>query len=186
MRLVAVKEDRSVSQLGRDQAIGQLHQSLQKLIGLYRQLLETVRQERDALLSVEIKAVQDATYAKEALIESIKQTEAGRMKILGDLALAWRKPLRELTLSNVIIVVQGEDLKAADQLRSDQNTLQMLMQRTSEQNANNREICERALSHLGVMKKNVLGEGAPRTDVYSPQGQRVNAPTQSRLISREA
>ena len=163
-----------------------LQQSLQKLIGLHRQLLETVRLERDALLSADVRAIQETTLAKEALIESIRVADNERLHVIGDLALAWKKPARELTLSNVIIVIQGESLKAADQLRSSQTALQLLVQRTQEQNQNNRKICERSLSTLQTMKKNVLGEAAPKSDVYSQQGQRVNAAAQSRLLSREA
>ncbi len=168
-----------------DETTAKLHQSLQKLIGLHRQLLEAVRQERDSLLSADLKLVQDSTYAKEALIESIRQAEVERMRITGDYALAWKKPLSELSLSNIIIGIQGDNLKAADQLRSSQNALQVLVSRIVEQNSNNRKICERSLTHFNAMKKNVLGESAPRSDVYSQQGQRVNGPAQSRLLSRE-
>lgn len=166
--------------------IQELHKSLQKLIGLHRQLLESVRSERDGLLSADVKVLQETTNAKEALIEAIKRTESERMGIIGALALSWKRPARELSLSNVIIAIQGEDLKSADLLRSSQNALNVLIQRITEQNAANKQICDRSLGHLDVMKKNVLGEGTPRSDVYSQQGQRVNGPTQSRLLSREA
>ncbi len=168
-----------------DETTAKLHQSLQKLIGLHRQLLESVRLERDALLSADLKIVQDSTFAKEALVESIRQAEVERMRIVADFAFAWKKPVSELSLSNIIIGIQGDNLKAADQLRSSQNALQVLVSRIVDQNSNNRKICERSLTHFNAMKKNVLGEGSPKSDVYSQQGQRVNGPAQSRLLSRE-
>jgi len=163
-----------------------IHQSLQKLIGLHRQLLDIVRLERGALVEANLKAIQDVTVSKQALIEAIGQAELERQKHVGTLALLWKKPVRELMISQIIILIQARDQKLAEQLRSDFNALSVMIRHISDQNTDNQVLVERSLSHVHNMKKNVLGEGAPKTDTYNPQGQKTSSAGNSRLISQEA
>ncbi len=169
-----------------EKQIQEIHQTLQKLIGLHRQLMDIVRLEREALIEANIKAIQDVTVAKQGLIEAIAQTEAQRLMILGSLAIAWKIPTRELSLPKIIIRVQGDDLKSADQLRSSFNALTILIQRITEQNKDNQALVEKSLAHVAEMKRNVLGEAMPKTSTYTQQGQKNTASTEGRLISREA
>lgn len=170
----------------RDQHLDSIYKSLQSLLGYHRQLMEVVRGERDALASAEVKRVQDSTLQKEALVASIRQCEQRRLEDVSALALFWKRPLRELTLSQIIIAVQGFDLKRADALRSVYQSLQVLVSRIQEQNRYNRELVEKSLSNLDLMKRNVLGESAPKTSTYDLHGQKSNKGGSSRLISREA
>ncbi len=163
-----------------------IYEVLQKLIGLHRQLLEKVRQEREALVAVNIPLIQEITHSKESLIEMVRQEESKRLKYTGELAIAWKKPLRELTLPSIIIAIQGQDSKTAEQLRSSYNALSFLIQRIDEQNQSNKRLIQESLKHVENMKKNVLGEAAPRSEVYTQQGQKTaGASGASRLISKE-
>jgi flagellar biosynthesis/type III secretory pathway chaperone len=162
-----------------------LHQVLQKLIGLHRQLLDTVRLERDALVQANLKDIQEATFAKQALIEAIRQTECQRISVLEQVAKAWGIAPAGLTLSEVIIRIQGSDIKTAELLRSVLNTLTILVKRVSDQNDENRILVDGFLNHLAEMKKNVMGESLPRSDVYNQAGKRAPQPSGARLISKE-
>ncbi len=162
-----------------------LYAVLQKLLGLHRQLLETIRHERQALISANTGNIQEAAHAKQALIETIRQQEVERLKITGALAIAWKRPLRELTLSNVIIIVQEKDQKTAEQLRSVYSALTLLIQRITDQNRDNQVLVEKSLEHVHSMKKNVLGESVPRSNTYSAKGQRSAPQSGARLISQE-
>jgi flagellar biosynthesis/type III secretory pathway chaperone len=166
--------------------ISQIYQTLQKLIGYHRQLLDLVRLEREALTNADLKGIQDSTCAKEGVIEMIKQAESQRLSLTQVLSKEWKIPFVELTLSNIIIQVQGFDQKSAEMLRSSYNALLLLIKRTAEQNQDNRALIERSLEHVHAMKKNVLGEGSPRSDTYTQQGQRSNPSAGSRLLSQEA
>lgn len=163
-----------------------LLKSLQRLLGLHRQLLDCVRAEKEAFRDADLKAIQECTYNKEALVESIKGAEQERLKIMATVASAIKKPLKDLTLPHLIIETQAKHAKLADQLRTSYNALTIIIQRISEQNAYNRGLIEQSLAHLDSMKKNVLGEAAPRSGTYSAQGQKVNGAGSSRLISKEA
>lgn len=165
--------------------LSQLYQILQKLVGLHRQLMDVVRSEREALVSADLKGIQEATYVKESLIQSIYVAENERLKLMGELAAIWKKSIQDLTLPNIIIEIQGRDPKSAEQLRGTLNVLTILIQRISEQNRSNREFVERSLQHVQNMKSNVLGESTVKAETYSPHGQKINATGSSRLLSKE-
>lgn len=160
--------------------------SLQKLIGLHRQLLEACRTEREALVLADLRKIEESTLGKQGLIDQIRQAEAQRIQAVGELAMLWKKPIRELSLPNIIIAIQGHDPKGAEQLRGNFNALTVLIQRITEQNEDNRGLVERSLAHVNDMKRNVLGEAVPKSDTYTPQGQRSGVTGGARLISHEA
>jgi flagellar biosynthesis/type III secretory pathway chaperone len=160
--------------------------SLRELIGLHRQLLEACRAERQALAQADLRQIQDSTLAKQGIIEGIRQAEGQRIQAVADLALAWKRPVRDLTLPNIIIAIQGLDPKGAEQLRAGFNALTVLIERITEANDFNRSLVERSLANVNQMKRNVLGEAVPKSDTYTPQGQRAGVTGGARLISHEA
>lgn len=169
-----------------EKPVAQLHQILHKLTGLHRQLLDLVRQERETLVQANIQEIEGITFQKQALIEGIHQAESSRLKLLGELALLWRRPIRDLTLPQIIIEVQGRDPSAAEQLRTQYNALTHLIQRISEQNSDNRALIEKSLEHIHQMKRNVLGEASQKSSVYTPNAQKTVQAQGARLLSREA
>jgi flagellar biosynthesis/type III secretory pathway chaperone len=162
-----------------------IHSSLQKLIGLHRQLLEVCRSEREALTQADLKRIEETTLAKQGVVEEIRQAEGRRIQHVAELAMLWKKPIRELSLPSLIIAIQGQDPKAAEQLRSAYNALTVLIQRITEQNDDNKALVQRSLSNVNEMKRNVLGEAVPKSNTYTAQGQRAGVTGGARLISKE-
>ena len=171
---------------GVERPVDLIYNALQRLVGLHRQLLDTVRIEKEALVQADLKGIQETTCAKQALIESIHQEESQRLRYMAELALEWKRPLRDLSLSAIAIAIQGRDPKGADQLRSVFNALTILIKRVSEQNQENKVVAEKSLHHINQMKRNVLGESNGKSNTYTQQGKRSAGPNESRLISREA
>ena len=169
-----------------EQPVKEIYQTLQNLVGLHRQLLETVRVEKEAIAAADLKTLQEATYTKAALIESVRQCEAERIKLTIKLAAIWKVPVQELTLPQIILRVQGTDLKSADLFRSVHTALNTLIQRVAEQNRYNQNLVEKSLSHIREMKSNVLGEASAKSETYTPYGKKNKTQTQqSRLLSKE-
>lgn len=168
-----------------ERPLAQIFETLQKLVGFHRQLLEATRVERDALIQANLDEIQKVLAIKQTLIESIHQAEAVRLKQVGELADIWKKPISELTLKNMIVVIQGTDLKAAEQFRSVLNTLTILIQRVIDQNIDNRQLIDKSMEHFSALKNNVLGESVPKGNTYSPQGQTLRNKNNSRFISKE-
>ena len=168
-----------------EQQVSQLYQNLQKLVGLHRRLMDSVRNEHDILVQADVKAIQEMTTEKQMLLESIRLAEVDRIKSVELLSSEWSIPVEELSLSRVIVQLQGTDQKQAEQFRSTLNALTVLIQRITEQNLENRKLVEASLQHVHRMKRNVLGAGAPRASTYTAQGQPAQGNGPSRLISRE-
>ena len=160
--------------------------SLQKLIGLHRQLLDACRAERTALVAADVRQIQDATLIKQGVVEAIRQAEAARIGHVAELAMSWKRPARELSLPNLIIALQGREPAFAEQLRSALNTITILIQRITVQNDDNRQLVERAMVNVDEMKRNVLGEAVPRSNTYTSQGQRSGVTGGARLFTHEA
>jgi hypothetical protein len=164
----------------------EIYQSIQKLIGLHRQLLDVVRKEREILIEANVKAIEEVTALKQGLIGEVRSVEAQRIRATGELAQLWKRQPVELTLGNLIIIVQGSDLKLAEQLRTSLNAITILIERITEQNESNRALVERSLEHVHEMKKNILGETVPKSTTYTPQGQKTPGMQGARILSKEA
>jgi hypothetical protein len=158
---------------------------LKKLIGSHRQLLEVVRQEKSALVEADLSKIHTITHLKTGLIEEILQTESSRLKLMVALSMEWKKPLKELSLSQLIIEVQARDPGLAEQLRSSLNVLTVLMQRITEQNKDSQVLVERSLEHVRQMNRNINGELSAKSTTYTQQGQKSGGIKPSRFISRE-
>jgi flagellar biosynthesis/type III secretory pathway chaperone len=163
-----------------------IHETLQRLTGLHRQLLDTVRLEREALVAADIARIEEATLAKQALIEGIRAGESNRIRHTAELAVLLRKPLRELTLPNLIVAIQGMNPKLAEQLRTDFNALTLLIKRIAEANKENQALVSSSLEHIQQMKTNILGESVPKSSTYTAKGQKSGGIQGSRLIHKEA
>jgi flagellar biosynthesis/type III secretory pathway chaperone len=172
-----------------DQNIEKIYKSLQKLLGLHRKLLDNVRLEREVLTQADLKGITDCSLAKQMLIEGIRQAEVERVRQTGELASAWRKPVRDLTLPSLILAVQGqgpEGAKSAELLRTTFNALTVLIKHISEQNQDNQQLVAKSLEHIQAMKSNVLGQSSPKSSTYNPHGQKNMNAHGARLISKEA
>jgi flagellar biosynthesis/type III secretory pathway chaperone len=162
-----------------------INQVLKKLIGSHRQLLDVVREEKACLVQADLSKIQAATRAKEGIIEEILRLESDRLKLLTELSVEWKKPLKDLTLSQLVIAIQGTDPQGAEQFRSNFNVLTVLIQRITEQNQESQALMERSLVHIRQMNQNVLGEATAKSSTYTQQGHRSAGIKPPRYISKE-
>jgi flagellar biosynthesis/type III secretory pathway chaperone len=162
-----------------------LIQVMNSMIGLHRQLHDLVKQEKAALTQANKKALEEVVYAKTALIEQIRQAESDRLKVAVELSLGLKKPIQELTLSQVVLESQGVYPELSERLQTLLNTLRVLVQRTLEQNQYNQSIVEKSLNHIHEMKSNVLQSSQPLHQTYSSQGHKQVQTNQARILSTE-
>lgn len=165
-----------------------LLQALQQLVGSYRQLFEVVRDERESLVSMDVKKIEENTHKKELIVEDIFRKERDRRKTVQMLAKLWNLPEDKVTISQIVLRVQGSNIKLANEVESMWRTLDLQIKRTSEQNQYNRELLEKSLAHLESMKQNILGASAAKSETYNPYGKKStsSASSEPRVISREA
>ena len=165
--------------------IKKIHHLLIQLVGLHRRLLEVVRMEKEHLIDALPKSIETITQQKQHLIEEIHQVESLRMKLCAEFAVESKRNIKELTLTNLVIAIQGDDPKLAQQLTSTKNTLVILSQRIAEQNRENLALIERSMNHIEAMKRNLIEAQQPQMGTYSQQGQKVSAPVLRSSFSQE-
>ncbi len=163
-----------------------LHEALQELVGLHKQLLEVIRQEAQAITQADVKATFEATSAKEALVHWIHRAELGRQVITQ--TLSEHLKIKNVSLKEIILHFQSHDAPLSARLQSDLNMLVTLVERIQSQNKENGKIVERSLKHVQSMRKNIFGEVPSENKTYNQQGQKNQASvgsTTARLISKE-
>ncbi len=142
--------------------------------------------EREALIAASIPRIEEATVAKRALIEAIKAAESARLRVVTELAVALKTPMRELTLPKIIVAIQVLNAKLSEQLRTGYNALSLLIKRIEEANKENQQLVENSRAHIQAMKNNVLGETVPRSSTYTAKGQKSAGMNGARLIQKDA
>ncbi len=164
----------------------QLYTCLQRMLGLHRQLYDVCKFEREAFVAADVKQITEHTYAKSLIIETIRQAEGERIRISTLLAMEWKRPLADLTLTFIVQEIEPVDAKRAESFRSAFTALVMLIERAKKMNDSNREFVEKSLKHVNEMKRNVLGEAVPSTETYGNQGQKMPQTGGARMLSTEA
>jgi flagellar biosynthesis/type III secretory pathway chaperone len=166
-----------------------LHESLQNLIGLHRQLYEIVKQEHEAITQADTKGTYEAVANKEALIHWIHQAELERQAITLELEdLEPANGGNSVTLKEVILHFQVSRPDLSAKLQSDLSALVVLVERVKRQNQINGNLIDQSLKHINNMKGNIFGETTHQGKTYNQMGQKNQAggtPHGPRLISKE-
>ena len=165
-----------------------LHGSLQELIGLHRQLYETVKAENEAITNADLKLTYDAAASKEALIHWIHTAEMSRQAIVYALCTEEGLSTANPSLRELILHYQTRDAEMSAKLQTDLSSLLVLVDRIKKQNESNARLVESSLKHVHNMKKNIFGETTHQARTYNQQGQRNQASANAhgpRLISKE-
>jgi len=165
-----------------------LHESLQELIGLHRQLHDVVKAENTAISDADIKGTYEAAATKGALIHWIHQAEMSRQSVV--YALAQEEGLESKTpsLRELILHFQAHDIETSNRFQSDLSTLIVLVERIKKLNETNGNLLATSLKHIDNMKRNIFGETTHQARTYNQQGQKNTASSSEhgpRLISRE-
>jgi flagellar biosynthesis/type III secretory pathway chaperone len=164
----------------------ELYDKLHVILGLHRQLWDLVRTEKSALVAADKKLISECTKKKQALVEQIRKEDGARVRIAALFATERGIDFRMLTLPKVILEIQKESAKEADQFQAVLSALTVLIERISAQNQENRSLIEKSLEHIARMKQNILGERIPQANTYSATGQKRSPSSSSGFLSREA
>ena len=155
-----------------ERIISSLYESLQKLTGLHRQLMDTVRMEREALVAADIPRIEEATVRQAGVDRSDSHRRSERLKRVWRACIMLKKPVRELTLPKLIILVQGSESEASGTTSHRLQRAHSLIKRIDEQNRENQKLVQKSLAHIQEMKKNILGETVPKSSTYTAKGQK--------------
>ncbi len=175
-----------------EQEVQSLIKLIQRLVGTYRQLMDGVRLERDAIANADIKHLNEVVLNKEGVIETIRSIERERVASVNKIYLisGLRKRNLEgqeqhLTFNEIIELVQGFNLPLSETLRQLHQTMQVLVGRVRDLNDYNQKLVAKSLEHIERMKRNTFGEASAGRETYTPKGQRQNPGSVPRFVSKE-
>ncbi len=165
--------------------IEKLVAQLDTLIGHHRDFCDLVRAEKDAIVTADVKLIQEKTHAKEYLIESIKGLDGKRATTVGEIFFALESSTKNITLSQLILEIESIESELSQKLRSQMNTLIHLVRTAQKLNQQNHDLLAQSIQHIEAMKKNVLGESNPKTETYGAKAQVKSSQTGAKLVSKE-
>ena len=158
--------------------------ALDKLVTVYRHLLDVVRRENEVLVAIEMEKVVEINEAKEKLVLKIRQLDASWQAAADELAKKLNMSDSKPTLLDLSAQFQGDESQKLQQLHS---VLNMLVNRIAEINKKNGELVKSALSHITGAMDSITGT-LNENPTYKKSGgmDPVNNDAQGRLVSREA
>jgi len=164
-----------------------LTSSLDELIKLYRNLLDIVRKEKEALLQSQIDIIHENNKAKEGLLAKIRATDLVRERYARDLAQAVGSDAKTPRLLEIAQKMTGVGASPdADRLRQLHSILVLLIERVAEINKANAQYAENALKTLSMALGDVKSTLGGKK-VYERKGKLNEGPNRAgNFVSKEA
>ena len=121
--------------------------TLQKEQEAYQELLPVVEEKTQAIIANDLRKVQGITEIEQAAIGKIIKLERKRMEIMQNISVVLNKKLPELTLPNLIQILEKQPEEQAA-LKKVHKELADVLKRVSEVNGHNRNLIEQSLEMI--------------------------------------
>lgn len=155
---------------------------LEEQIRVYRHLLETVRKEKEILVSANLDDLNENNRTKEAMLIKVRALEVERVRHAGE--LHQNLNLKEET-PRLLEMARYLDNDNADKLRNLHSVLELLLRRVQEYNKQNEALVQSALNSITGAMKAVKGALADKP-TYQKKGEVEGVTASGQLVSREA
>ncbi len=155
---------------------------LEDQIRVYRHLLETVRKEKDILISANLDDLNENNRSKEAMLIKIRALETQRLAAAGEvyqaLGLTGEYP-------RLLEMARQLDTESSDKLRNIHSVLELLLKRVQEYNKQNEALVQAALTTVTGAMNSIKGTLAEKP-TYQKKGEVEGHTAAGQLVSREA
>lgn len=158
-----------------------LMNSLEELVKHYRALLETVRQEKEILISTQLDDLNENNRAKEAIvlkIQKIDQVREVQAKELSDFLGISESP-------RLLEIARHTHGDVSDRFRNFHSVLEILIKRVQELNKENEILVQSALQLVTGAMKCIKDEFQDKP-TYERRGEVKSSGATGNLVSREA
>ena len=147
----------------------------------YKELLEVARGLQNALIDNDIDAFEDFLKKEHLLLSEVGKLEEERLSILQDLASRFSISPRELTISQLVLLV-GQEYKAP--LTEFQETMTRVINVLKEVNASNADLLQHAMEYISF-SFNIL-TGLSNQYNYSESGEEKDFnPKRAKIFDRK-
>lgn len=155
---------------------------LEEQIRVYRHLLESVRKEREILISANLDDLNENNRTKEAMLIKIREHEVQRLtashEVCRLLGLVDEHP-------RLLEMARHLDNESADKLRNIHSVLELLLRRVQEHNKQNEALVHAALTNITGAMNAIKGTLAEKP-TYQKKGEVEGHTNAGQLVSREA
>lgn len=128
-----------------DRSYDKLIQNLDDLVGLYRQLLDLARKEKQSLIEAHSDRIIEINAQKEIVLQKIKLTDTLRFKHAKELCEKVKADAENPRLLELAQKLHGP---RGDQLYNFHSTLELVIKRIIEINRDNEDLAQKALNTL--------------------------------------
>ncbi len=160
-----------------EKLLGLLHEE----VSLYDAILESVKKERDAILTNNIDALTSSTEKKQFVLSQLQKFEQQRQSAVGDLAESLGRSADELRLEDLS---QAADAAHASELKACRSRLLSVTQAISDMGNQNRKLILHALKRVRN-SFTFLHQLTVPDMVYRPTGKMHSSDRSGRFLSNE-
>lgn len=159
-----------------------LDQSLDDLIKVYRSLLNTIRNEKEILISSNLEELEKSNKSKETILLKVRKMDEARQKVTKELAESEGLDPEVTRLLDFAKHFGGEE---GDRLRKLHSVLDLLLTRIQEINQNNEVLVKVALDNVTGGISNIR-DSLSENKVYKKGGAVQSTPAESgQLVRRQ-
>tara|TARA_B110001454_G_scaffold219136_1_gene250287 strand:- start:19040 stop:19555 length:516 start_codon:yes stop_codon:yes gene_type:complete len=166
-----------------DRSYDKLIQNLDDLVGLYRQLLELARKEKQYLIESDTERILEVNSQKDAVLQKVKLADTLRFKHAKELCMKIGADNENPRLLEIAQRLHGPK---GDKLHNFHSTLEMVIKRIIEINKENEELAQKAINTLNGTMNNIK-ETLSGKKTYEKKGNYKAGPESSgNFVSKEA
>jgi flagellar biosynthesis/type III secretory pathway chaperone len=166
-----------------DRSFEKLIQNLDDLVGLYRQLLDLARKEKQFLIEANSDRILEINSQKEIVLQKVKLADTLRFKHAKELCAKIGADSENPRLLEIAQRLHGPK---GDQLHNFHSTLELVIKRIIEINRDNEELAQKALNTLHGTMDNIK-ETLTGKKTYEKKGTYKAGPESSgNFVSKEA
>ena len=121
--------------------------TLQKETEAYQELLPVVQQKTQAIISNDLKKVQEITELEQAAISSVNGLERKRTEIMNNIGIVLNKKVSDLTLPKLIKLLDRQP-QEQQKLAEIHKELTTVLKRVAEVNGHNKNLIEQSLEMI--------------------------------------
>lgn len=166
-----------------DRSFEKLILNLDDLVGLYRQLLDLARKEKQYLIDADTERILEVNTQKDAVLQKVKLADTLRYKHAKELCLKIGADNENPRLLEIAQRLHGPK---GDKLHNFHSTLEMIIKRIVEINKDNEELAQKAINTLNGTMNNIK-ETLSGKKTYEKKGTYKAGPESSgNFVSKEA
>jgi len=165
-----------------DRQIETIRDLLYEKILLYRELVETLMEERTYLAKADVDALWEVSAKKQEVVASVEERRAKILGVLSDMSIRHGMGISSFSLSKLVLQIPSDHRSL---IKKSHLTLIGLKAQTKQLSAENKVLIEESLEFLDEIIGVMAGPGTGNNEIYDGGGAVQARSRTNRLLCRE-